>query len=179
MTQLTPERQAYLQNLTAEERQRYEHLWKTRPSDVRTDLVCADCKAPLALRLGRYGRFYGCVMFPETGCRGGVSADETGRPKGWPGDATTRAARRRVVRHFEQLAGRHAHIMDVDDADPPGWPTQPSEEYHDAVRRVCRALGKDPAQGLRIGELSLEECLRVLDDVAPSRWTRLTRDDIL
>ncbi len=55
-----------------------EALRRIPARDVRLDLVCPDCLAPMILRVGKFGRFYGCSEFPY--CRTGVSADEHGNP---------------------------------------------------------------------------------------------------
>jgi hypothetical protein len=36
---------------------------------------CPKCKAPMALRKGRNGNFYGCVRWKKTGCKGSANAN--------------------------------------------------------------------------------------------------------
>lgn len=64
-------------------------------------MQCADCGAPLVLRAGRYGPFYGCTRFPE--CLGGHGAHADGSPMGIPADQRTREARRLAHQAFDQL----------------------------------------------------------------------------
>lgn len=58
----------------------------------------------MRLAVGKFGRFYGCSNFKVTGCRGGVSASNDGRPLAQPADAYTRRLRKQLVTHIENLA---------------------------------------------------------------------------
>lgn len=63
---------------------------------------CGECGSEMALRLGRFGRFWGCARFPE--CKGVHGAHQkTGAPLGIPADAETRAARRRAHAWLDAL----------------------------------------------------------------------------
>ncbi len=79
------------------------YLRDTEPTEERSDLVCPDCGAPLTLKLGKFGRFYGCSKWSETGCKGSHGASLTGAPLGVPANAKTRNLRRRVVRTIHIL----------------------------------------------------------------------------
>lgn len=47
----------------------------------RKDLVCPKCGSKMKLLEGTWGRFYGCVTWRATGCRGAISAHFNGAPK--------------------------------------------------------------------------------------------------
>ena len=64
-------------------------------------MKCPDCDAGMKLRSGKHGTFWGCVTFPE--CRGAISCNEDGTPKGTPGNAETRAARQEAHKVFDRL----------------------------------------------------------------------------
>lgn len=54
--------------------------------------ICPDCKIPMALRNGKFGKFYGCKNFPS--CRSIVGAHQKdGAPLGIPADQATRTLR--------------------------------------------------------------------------------------
>lgn len=55
-------------------------------------VVCGDCGAPMVLRRGPYGKFYGCSRYPT--CKGVHCAHQlTGEPMGVPADVATRSFR--------------------------------------------------------------------------------------
>lgn len=60
--------------------------------------ACPDCGAPMKLRAGRFGQFFGCSCYPE--CRGLQKANERGEPVGLPANVETRKLRRQI---FERL----------------------------------------------------------------------------
>lgn len=142
-------RNAYLATLDENQRARFLYLERTPPARVADNLVCADCGSKLVLRLGRYGRFYGCEKYQETGCKGGISAHHDGTPKGWPGNAATRAARKQLVKKFEALS---PHLC--------AHPEEALELYQTVRCRMIAFLGKSEPVG--IGELTQEECERVI-----------------
>jgi DNA topoisomerase I len=47
--------------------QKYKEVSKQDITETPTDKLCPKCKAPLLIRLGRYGKFYACSKFPK--CR--------------------------------------------------------------------------------------------------------------
>jgi hypothetical protein len=66
-------------------------------------LACPECGCPMALRPSRFGPFYGCTAWRQTGCRGSHGAHPDGRPLGIPADAATKAARIRAHESFDRL----------------------------------------------------------------------------
>ena len=70
----------------------------------RRDLKCADCGSNLVLKDGKYGIFYGCVKFRDTGCKGAHNCNKTtSEPLGFPADTETRKARREAHEVFDAL----------------------------------------------------------------------------
>lgn len=70
----------------------------------RRDLQCPDCGNLLVLKDGKYGIFYGCVKWSETGCKGSHNCHKgTAEPLGVPADAETRLARKRAHDVFDTL----------------------------------------------------------------------------
>lgn len=87
--------------LTPEE---IEELRNTPAPEARTDLMCPDCGAPMALKAGKFGRFYGCSTWAETGCGGSHGANFlTGAPVGTPAEARVRRLRKRVMQAAEDF----------------------------------------------------------------------------
>lgn len=81
-----------------------ERLRALPVSDERSGLVCPDCGALMVLKVGKFGRFYGCRTWGETGCRGSHKADlTTGAPRGVPAKARVRDLRKRVLRAAENF----------------------------------------------------------------------------
>lgn len=66
-------------------------------------LVCPDCGAPMVLKPSRYGQFYGCSRWSDTGCRGSHGAHPDGRPMGTPANAETKRARIEAHAAFDRL----------------------------------------------------------------------------
>jgi ssDNA-binding Zn-finger/Zn-ribbon topoisomerase 1 len=65
-------------------------------------LTCPDCGANLILREGKYGKFYGCVRYPQcTGAHGIHQA--TGEPLGIPANQETRKMRIAAHEAFDKL----------------------------------------------------------------------------
>lgn len=89
-----------------------EQLEAAFPQHVK-DLRCGDCGAPMRLKEGRYGVFYGCVRFRRRrngGCRGTHGAhQETGLPYGIPANQATRTLRREC----HELLKRYEHRFQV------------------------------------------------------------------
>lgn len=70
----------------------------------RRDLKCPDCGDKLVLKDGKYGIFYGCVKWNETGCKGAHNCHKgTAEPLGIPADSETRAARKVAHEVFDSL----------------------------------------------------------------------------
>src|ERR1035437_6701611 len=71
---------------------------------IAPPLPCPECGAPLLLKQGQHGSFFGCSQFRFTGCSGTHSAhQQTGQPMGTPATADVKAARTRAHREFDQL----------------------------------------------------------------------------
>jgi ssDNA-binding Zn-finger/Zn-ribbon topoisomerase 1 len=66
-------------------------------------LPCPECGAPMALRPSRFGPFYGCSRWRETGCRGSHGAHPNGAPLGTPATRLTKDARIRAHDAFDRL----------------------------------------------------------------------------
>lgn len=63
---------------------------------------CGECSAPMELKRGQYGLFWGCTAYPL--CRGIHGAHQaTGAPLGTPADAATRAARVKAHQALDRL----------------------------------------------------------------------------
>lgn len=81
----------------------YEELMAPDPTD------CPECGAPMILRTttkyaypnGDPRKFYGCTRYPD--CKGTRPAHPDGTPYGIPGDAETKAARKRAHQAFDPL----------------------------------------------------------------------------
>lgn len=55
---------------------KYEELNKDEIINEKTDEVCEKCGAPMAVKLGRYGRFIACTAYPE--CKNIKNINESG-----------------------------------------------------------------------------------------------------
>jgi ssDNA-binding Zn-finger/Zn-ribbon topoisomerase 1 len=75
---------------------------------------CPDCGAVMVLTKSRYGKFYGCVEFTTTGCKGKVSAHEDGTLSATPANQETRALRFALMQRVEQLLKEGATIPTFD-----------------------------------------------------------------
>lgn len=69
----------------------------------RTDLLCVECESPFVLKDGKYGLFYGCTKFNETGCRGSQAADRQGNAVGLAVTGETKDARRAAFAALARL----------------------------------------------------------------------------
>lgn len=170
MTNLFPAQNEaqYLDSLTKEQRRRFDRLLTEGVMEERTDLVCADCGAPMKLRLGKYGRFYGCTKYPETGCRGAVSAEDNGTPKGPPVDWATRKARKQLAVRLKEV-GLY-ELERFEEESPPPW----GRRWR--IRTFCEILGIKGDLITGVVELTREQCekaLEALDIIGdPDRRTR-------
>lgn len=68
---------------------------------VRKYMRCPECQGPMKLRPGKFGQFYACLRYPD--CKGAHGAHPNGEPKGFPGNAATRAARILAHAAFDRL----------------------------------------------------------------------------
>ncbi|MCX6760532.1 MAG: type I DNA topoisomerase [Candidatus Nealsonbacteria bacterium] len=53
---------------------KYKEVLKKDVTETPTEKICPKCKAPLLIRLGKYGKFYACSAFPK--CRHTESLEE-------------------------------------------------------------------------------------------------------
>jgi ssDNA-binding Zn-finger/Zn-ribbon topoisomerase 1 len=75
-----------------------------RPARENHHLVCPECGAKLVLRSRRDGKwFYGCEMWMDTKCDGGIGAHPDGTPLGIPANKETKKARVEAHRSFDRL----------------------------------------------------------------------------
>lgn len=115
---------------------------------MNAELKCPECGAPLQLRGGKYGLFYGCKTWQTTGCEGGISAHPNGTPMGVPGNKATRQARRMTHALFDRL-----------------WRFAPTQRQQKRKRNAAykwlrRELGLTKEE-CHIGNFSIEQCERV------------------
>jgi ssDNA-binding Zn-finger/Zn-ribbon topoisomerase 1 len=68
---------------------------------ARQHALACYCGAPMELKSGPYGSFYACTKWPA--CDGKIGAHPSGAPLGVPGNAATRAARKRAHAEFDRL----------------------------------------------------------------------------
>jgi ssDNA-binding Zn-finger/Zn-ribbon topoisomerase 1 len=67
------------------------------------ELTCPECGAGMTLKSSRFGPFYGCARWPDTGCPGSHGAHPDGTPLGVPANRETKAARVRAHAAFDTL----------------------------------------------------------------------------
>lgn len=77
-------------------------------------LECPECDGQLALRLSRFGLFYGCLNYPI--CKGTHGAHPDGKPLGVPADKETRAWRIKAHQAFDLLFNGENLIMEREEA---------------------------------------------------------------
>lgn len=167
---------------TQKQRQRVAALRDIEITAERRDLKCGDCGARLRLKLGRYGRFYGCTKYKKTGCQGSLSAHDDGSPKGHPGDKVTRIGRKEVVEILEAVNA--AVIADLNKGPRPDEVPYMLDADWASMRSLSREIldliEKKPP--LQIGDLTKEECWKVTEFLQkngfsragpPTRWDRL------
>lgn len=113
---------------TAEEQ---AQLRDTKPA-VIAKLSCPDCGAPMRLKVGRFGRFYGCSTWKKTGCRGAVSAHEDGTPLG-PAVPTGSAAkeRRRKMMRRKNPPTRWERLREESELDLKTFYDMTNEEFEE------------------------------------------------
>jgi uncharacterized Zn finger protein (UPF0148 family) len=69
-----------------------------------TNIACPECAAPLILKQGKHGTFYGCSRWRWTGCTGTHSAHQgSGKPMGVPAKQEVKAARHKAHTAFDAL----------------------------------------------------------------------------
>jgi len=112
--------------------------------NIRIDLKCPDCGAPMELRKSKFGLFYGCATFPA--CRGTHGAKPDGSPLGIPADKETRQARIAAHHAFDRLWTEH------------GW------TRGQAYAWLADLLALPPEEA-HIAMLNKAMCMRVIDQV--------------
>jgi ssDNA-binding Zn-finger/Zn-ribbon topoisomerase 1 len=105
--------------VTVLQKRRMDELKAQTPENVRTDLRCPDCGGLLVLRVGRYGRFYGCPKFPK--CWGSWSSDDNGNPVGQPTGKINKERRKqkqaeRARYLLKKLAAEHSYLKIAQEA---------------------------------------------------------------
>jgi len=171
--------------LTRRQEQRVAALRYERPTNVRYDLKCGDCGAKMKLKLGRYGRFYGCTKYNKTGCKGSLSAHDDGSPKGHPGDKVTRLGRKEVVEILEAVNA--AVIADLNMGPRPDEVPYMVDcvGMRDLAHEILGLIERKPP--LQIGDLTKEECWKVTEFLQekgyskagpPTRWDRIGLEDL-
>jgi hypothetical protein len=71
---------------------------------MKAKLLCPDCGAELIWKKSKFGGFYGCEMWSETGCGGAVGVHPgTRNPLGIPAPKNVRALRVRCHDGFDRL----------------------------------------------------------------------------
>lgn len=66
-----------------------------------THLTCPECGSAMELRPSRYGKFYGCVRYPN--CKATHGAHPNGSPLGTPADKVTKGWRIKAHDEFDKL----------------------------------------------------------------------------
>lgn len=139
--------------------QNYMDWLRRQEPRVVADLKCPDCGAAMQLRVGRFGRFYGCSQYQETGCKGSVTAREDGTPAGIPGTARVRALRHQIMQLMDNRRTGPHFGWPVED---PKWPKNGVGKWdEDDCHTALELMGVQP----------------VVPPIPPDTvWERLDRD---
>lgn len=117
-------------------------------------LPCPDCGAPLVLKEGKHGKFYGCSRFRWTGCGGSHSAHQsTGKPMGVPAKQEVKEARKAAHRAFDEL-----------------WTTgrMSRKQAYAWMQKVMQMTKREA----HIARFDLAQCARLIDEVQRLRKLR-------
>ena len=106
-------------------------------------LACPECGAPMELKPSKFGLFYGCTRWRNTGCNGSHGAHPDGSPLGTPADRKTKDARIAAHAAFDTL-----------------WKDGKMRRKK-AYRWMQRTLGMTEDEA-HIGKFSVEQCARLL-----------------
>jgi ssDNA-binding Zn-finger/Zn-ribbon topoisomerase 1 len=113
-----------------------------------TELTCPECGSPMVLRDGKYGKFYGCINYPE--CTGAHGVHQrTGKPLGTPATKETRKMRTKAHNVLDKL-----------------WKGVPKKDQGDRRKWVYRWLRLQmgmTAKECHIGKFTLEQCKQVIE----------------
>jgi len=117
-------------------------------NNVKKDkLVCPDCGADMVLREGKYGRFYGCIHYPQ--CEGAHGIHQTtGELLGIPANKETRKMRIKTHKAFDEL-----------------WKNAPKEEQRNRRKEAYELLRrhmKMTKNECHIGNFTIEQCTEVI-----------------
>ena len=124
------------------------------------DLICPECGATMKLKPSRFGLFYGCSTWSDTGCKGSHGARSDGKPHGKPANEATKKARRAAHHVFDHR-----------------WKGGPMSRS-DAYRWMQRAMEMTADQA-HIGRFSREQCKRLIitfRDAHPELWKQIRGD---
>lgn len=167
--------------LSAAQRNRMRRLRNETPKVNIKHLQCPDCHGTLTLKVSKYGRFYGCTRWSETGCKGAVSANEDGSPRGIPADKKTRQLRKKVLDAFQE----HLPVPDLDFSLQYPLTLELREaaiaRRNACVAELCTVLDRN-LNTFGVGVLDDQECEKTLafmkEWAAPkSVWTLILQDD--
>lgn len=155
------------------ERLLQEEAEEHAPKPVRSSLVCPDCNAYMTLKHGKFGYFYGCMAWPTTGCRGSVSADPFGVPRGAPVNEATRRARFILVKALSHAIYEGVHTNPIQGTDENLGLWNDKQKVGEYTLEQC---------AIELGKLIerfpyLDEYVKTLPDhIQRSRWERLAAD---
>lgn len=105
-------------------------------------LICPECGSDMVLRSSRFGKFFGCIKYPD--CSGTHSADVDGNPLGVPGDSVTKDARKRLHRQFDKL-----------------WKLDQMSRF-DAYQWLAKVMEMSPEEA-HIGRFNIDQCHFVME----------------
>lgn len=114
------------------------------------ELLCPECGARMVLKPSRYGQFYGCVRWRETGCPGSHGCHPNGTPLGVPADRKTKDARIEAHAAFDTL-----------------W-KEGGMRRKEAYRWMQQALDLDDDEA-HIGNFTAEQCALLIQMVQEYR----------
>lgn len=114
-----------------------------RPIGHRLEHPCPECEAPMVLKPGAFGLFYGCTKWPD--CNGTHGAhQDTGEPLGVPATRDVKQARIEAHEVFDTL-----------------WRNNPSMSRDAAYRWMREKMGLS-AEEAHIGRFDKMQCERLI-----------------
>ncbi len=105
------------------------------------EVKCPDCGSPMELRDSRYGKFYGCIRYPQ--CEAAHGAHPDGTPLGTPANKETKQWRIKAHDAFDLL-----------------WMSGAMKRKN-AYRWMQQTLGMTPDEA-HIGKFGIDECKRLI-----------------
>lgn len=124
---------------------------------ARTDLLCPQCGAPLALRSSRYGLFYGCTAWSSTRCKGALPARSNGVPLGLSSEPISAPAAPTEQDKLKALRSR-AHAL----LDQLWKPADALMDRSDAYRWMCSELDI-PEKESSVAKMDRRMLLRLIE----------------